>query len=53
MKYSRGFASDNNSGVHPEIFEAMSACNKGHTIGYGDDGNFLNAVFFVERELVL
>ena len=37
MKYSRGFASDNNSGVHPEILDAMLACNNGHTIGYGDD----------------
>lgn len=37
MKYSRGFASDNNAGVHPEIMDAMLACNNGHTIGYGDD----------------
>lgn len=33
----RGFASDNNSGVHPDIFEAMQKVNIGHTIGYGDD----------------
>ncbi len=33
----RGFASDNNAGVHPRILEAMAACNQGHTIGYGDD----------------
>ena len=33
----RGFASDNNAGVHPQILEAMAACNQGHTIGYGDD----------------
>ncbi|MFP4556672.1 MAG: threonine aldolase family protein [Bacteroidales bacterium] len=33
----RGFASDNNSGVHPAIFEAMANVNKGHTIAYGDD----------------
>ena len=37
MKYSRGFASDNNAGVHPEVMEAMLSCNNGHTIGYGDD----------------
>ncbi len=37
MKYQRGFASDNNAGVHPEIFEAIIACNAGHTVGYGDD----------------
>ncbi len=37
MKNKRGFASDNNSGVHPDIFSAMAAVNEGHTIGYGDD----------------
>lgn len=34
---SRGFASDNNAGVHPEILDAMQKANKGHTIGYGSD----------------
>jgi threonine aldolase len=34
---SRGFASDNNSGVHPEVLEAMAKVNSGHTIAYGDD----------------
>lgn len=33
----KGFASDNNSGVHPAIFEAMQAANTGHVVGYGDD----------------
>ncbi len=33
----RGFASDNNSGVHPAILEAMASVNNGHTIAYGDD----------------
>jgi threonine aldolase len=33
----RGFASDNNSGVHPEILKAILEANEGHTIGYGDD----------------
>ncbi len=33
----RGFASDNNSGVHPVIFNAMQSANQGHTIAYGDD----------------
>lgn len=33
----RGFASDNNSGVHPEIMDAMNNANLGHTIAYGDD----------------
>lgn len=33
----RGFASDNNAGVHPEILAAMSRVNDGHMVGYGDD----------------
>jgi len=37
MKNKRGFASDNNSGVHPEIMKAIIDANEGHTIGYGDD----------------
>lgn len=37
MKYLKTFASDNNSGVHPEIFKALEECNKGHVVGYGDD----------------
>jgi threonine aldolase len=37
MTNKRGFASDNNSGVHPEIMKAMMEANIGHTIGYGDD----------------
>ena len=34
---SRGFASDNNAGVHPRIMQAMIAANNGHCIAYGDD----------------
>ena len=37
QKIKRGFASDNNSGVNPEILNAMSSVNRGHTIAYGDD----------------
>jgi threonine aldolase len=37
MKNSRGFASDNNAAVHPEIMEAMVRCNSGHAVGYGND----------------
>jgi len=33
----RSFASDNNSGVSPEIMEALAGCNAGHCVGYGDD----------------
>jgi len=31
------FASDNNSGVHPEIFKALADANAGHAVGYGED----------------
>ncbi|WP_075603655.1 threonine aldolase family protein [Saccharicrinis aurantiacus] len=37
MSYIRGFASDNNSGVHPDVLKAIEAANVGHAIGYGDD----------------
>ncbi len=33
----RSFASDNNSGVHPEVMDAIAAANTGHAIAYGDD----------------
>jgi threonine aldolase len=33
----RGFASDNNSGIHPSVLQEMSVVNNGHTIGYGND----------------
>jgi threonine aldolase len=33
----RGFASDNNAGVHPDILKAMADVNGGHVIAYGDD----------------
>lgn len=37
MKVKRGFASDNNAGVHPEILKALGRVNKGHVVSYGDD----------------
>jgi len=37
MKISKSFASDNNSGIHPEILDAIISANRGHTIAYGDD----------------
>jgi threonine aldolase len=33
----RGFASDNNAGVHPEIIDAIASANQGHVVAYGDD----------------
>jgi len=40
----RGFASDNNAGVHPEIMKAIESVNAGHTIAYGDDPYTASAV---------
>ena len=33
----RGFASDNNSGIHPNILKAIEMANEGHVVGYGED----------------
>jgi len=33
----RSFASDNNSGVHPEVMDALIHANINHAIAYGDD----------------
>jgi threonine aldolase len=37
LKEKRGFASDNNAGIHPEIIREIMAANFGHVIGYGSD----------------
>ena len=33
----RGFASDNNAGVSPEVIKKIAEVNEGHVVGYGDD----------------
>ena len=33
----RSFASDNNSGVHPLVMDALMKANTGHAVGYGSD----------------
>ena len=33
----RSFASDNNSGVHPLVMDAIIKANDNHAVGYGDD----------------
>ncbi len=40
----RGFASDNNAGVHERVLHALSAANQGHTVAYGDDAYTETAV---------
>ena len=34
---SRGFASDNYAGAHPEVLAALAAANEGHVVAYGED----------------
>ncbi|MGC1392312.1 MAG: low specificity L-threonine aldolase [Bacteroidales bacterium] len=33
----RGFASDNNAGIHPDILKELISANSGHVTGYGSD----------------
>ncbi len=33
----KSFGSDNHSGIHPTILEALAAANHGHAVAYGDD----------------
>jgi threonine aldolase len=42
MKHS--FASDNYSGVHPDIMEALQQVNHGHAGSYGSDEYTANAI---------
>lgn len=41
---ARTFASDNNSGIHPEVLAAIAAANEGHARAYGDDAWTARAV---------
>jgi threonine aldolase len=37
MHWKRGFASDNNAGVHEKVLRAVEESNYGHCLAYGDD----------------
>jgi len=47
----RGFASDNNAGVHPDILKAINKVNINHTIAYGDDKYTQNAINLIKKNL--
>ena len=47
----RGFASDNNSGVHPSVMKEIERVNSGHVVGYGDDPFTGRAVEMLKKEL--
>jgi threonine aldolase len=49
MNIKRGFASDNNSGIHVKILKAIESANRGHCIAYGDDP-FTNSAIEKFRE---
>ncbi len=46
----RGFASDNNAGVHPEILKYLEVVNEGHAVGYGDDPVTEGAIALFRQE---
>lgn len=46
----RGFASDNNSGIHPDILKAIFTENEGHAIGYGGDPTTEMAINCFKKE---
>jgi threonine aldolase len=45
----RGFASDNNAGVHPAVLSALSEVNDGHVTAYGDDPYTAQAIADLRR----
>jgi threonine aldolase len=53
----RQFASDNNAGICPEAWAALSEANQGHAVGYGDDpwtaraANMLRELFEADCEV--
>jgi len=46
----KSFASDNYSGIHPEIFESIQRANAQHQISYGDDEFTSEANSLFEKE---
>lgn len=50
MEIKRSFASDNNSGIHPKILEAIASANVGHVKGYGADEYTKKAIKAFQKE---
>ncbi len=46
---TKGFASDNNSGISPEVLKKIKNVNSGHAIGYGDDQYTAKAVELIRN----
>ncbi len=47
----KNFVSDNVSGVHPKVMEALIKCNEGHMTPYGGDELSLEAAELIKKEL--
>jgi threonine aldolase len=47
--HQRGFASDNNAGVHPDILDALGKVNQGHQVAYGDDPYTQEVLFRMKK----
>jgi threonine aldolase len=45
----RGFASDNNAGIDPQLLEAIGKANIGHVVAYGDDLYTRNAEKIIKK----
>lgn len=45
----RSFGSDNNSGIHPEILQAIAAANENHAVAYGDDAWTIEATLAIKE----
>ncbi|MBU5312967.1 low specificity L-threonine aldolase [Tissierella carlieri] len=45
------FMSDNNSGVHPKVMEAMLNANSGHDYSYGNDNTTKEAINKIKEQL--
>jgi threonine aldolase len=46
----RGFASDNNAGVHANVLQAIIDANAGHAVGYGNDDDTREAIGLFKSE---
>ena len=47
----RGFASDNNAGIHPEVLAGLESANIGHVTGYGADPYTEKAIELFKEQL--
>lgn len=49
MNVRKGFASDNNSGIHPMLLQAITNANSGHVVAYGDDEYTADAIQSIKQ----